>query len=169
MLPNVHNQHFAGCKRKQSALALEILVLSTLSTICALNVHNKNILRHTVPALFAFVLAHPYSLRRLPTLLLGHHAKLCAEEVVKEGRLSGGLRAEDGYEVVVEAGGDDFLEVEICGQVLATSQQLLTTEAGKTERENTLEHLVLIDNLDAMLVGLLGGIFPDGSEVGVHH
>lgn len=32
-----------------------------------------------------------------------------------------------------------------------------------------LEHLVGVDNLDAMLVSLLVGILADGSEVRVHH
>lgn len=67
------------------------------------------------------------------------------------------MRAEDGYEVVVEAGRDNFLNVEVRGDILAalrfisaccTWEQLLAT------REDVLEHLVLINNLDAMLVSL---------------
>jgi hypothetical protein len=35
--------------------------------------------------------------------------------------------------------------------------------------DDSLEDLVLIDNLDAVLVVLLGGIFADRREMGVHH
>jgi hypothetical protein len=51
----------------------------------------------------------------LATLLLGHDAELGAEEVVEERGFSCGLRTKDGYEVVVEARGDDFLNAEIGG------------------------------------------------------
>jgi len=50
----------------------------------------------------------------LTALLLGHDTELGAKEVVEEGRFSGRLRTKDGYEVVVEAGGDNFLNAEIC-------------------------------------------------------
>jgi hypothetical protein len=38
---------------------------------------------------------------------------MCAEEVVEQRRLARALRAKDGYEVVVEAGGYDLLDAEV--------------------------------------------------------
>lgn len=34
--------------------------------------------------------------------------------------------------------------------------------------QDVLELLLLIDDLDAMLIGLLGGLLPYGSKIGVH-
>jgi hypothetical protein len=35
--------------------------------------------------------------------------------------------------------------------------------------EDSLEQLLLVDDLDAMLVVLRRGVFPDAGEMGVHH
>lgn len=61
----------------------------------------------------ALILRHPDTLGRLLPLLLGHDAELGSEEVVQKGGFAGGLGAEDGDEVVVEAGGGDMFVGEI--------------------------------------------------------
>lgn len=105
VFPDVDNENLAGRKGKERALALKVLVLATLSPIGALDVHDENILGHLgASALSLFVLGHPDALGGLAALGLGHDGELGAEEVVEEGRLAGGLGAEDGDEVVVEAG-----------------------------------------------------------------
>lgn len=150
VLPDVDDEHLARGKCKQGALALKVLVLSALPAVGALDVHDQDVLGHAGAALLALVLAHPDALGRLPPLLLGHDAELCAEEVVEQRRLARRLRAEDGYQVVVEARGNDLLEIEVRRQVL-------------------VEDLVLVDDLDAVLVRLPRGILAHGREVRVHH
>ena len=178
MFPDIDNKDFARGKGKESTLALEILVLASFPTIRTFHIHDQDVLCHTCAAGFPLVLAHPYPLCGLTTLLLGHDTKLGAEEVVEESGFSGGLRAKDGYKMVVEAGGDDFLDVEIGANVLAVRCTTLamsrstTTTVGNysgQEKENILEDLVLVDNLDAMLVGLPRGILADAWEMRIHH
>jgi hypothetical protein len=53
-----------------------------------------------------------------------------------------------------------------CGHPLAPSY---TTSQLAMKALHLLEHLVLVDNLDAMLVRLLGGILVDACKVRVHH
>ena len=90
-------------------------------TIGTLYIHHEDILRHThalsIFDMFAFILAHPNPLGSLPTILLAHNTKLCSEEIIEKGRFTGGLRAEYGYEMVVEARGNNFLDVEVSGDV----------------------------------------------------
>jgi hypothetical protein len=119
VLPDVDNQDLAGRKRKQRTLALKVLVLSPLAAVGALDIHDQDVLRHARAALGPFVLAHPDALGGLAALLLGHDAELRAKEVVEQRRFARRLRAEDGYEVVVEARGDDLLDVEVGGNVIA--------------------------------------------------
>jgi hypothetical protein len=121
VLPNIDNQDLARRKRKQGALALKVLVLSALSAIRALNIHDQDVLRHGRATLWALVLAHPYALGGLPALLLGHDAELCAEEVIEQRGFARRLRPKDRYKVVVEAGGYHLLDVEICGEVVAAA------------------------------------------------
>jgi hypothetical protein len=84
VFPDIDNQDLARRKRKQGALALKVLVLSALPAICALDIHDQDVLRHGRAPLRPLVLAHPYALGGLPALLLGHDAKLCAEEVIEQ-------------------------------------------------------------------------------------
>jgi hypothetical protein len=127
MLPDVDDQHLARGQRKQGALALKVLVFAALATVCALNIHDQDVL--------ALVLAHPYSLCSLAALLLGHDAELGAEEVVEQRGLARGLRAEDGYEVVVEAGGDDLLDPQVGAQVGAAAP--VSSHGRRGERADT--------------------------------
>lgn len=83
MFPDIDNQDLARRKSKQGALALKVLVLSTLTAICALDIHDQDILRHGRATLWPLVLAHPYAFGGLPALLLGHDSKLGAEEVIE--------------------------------------------------------------------------------------
>jgi hypothetical protein len=73
--------------------------------------------------------------------------------------------------VVVEAGGDDLLNIEIGRQVMAWVDTPLACGYYNAEdgSKRILEDLVLIHNLDAMLVILLGGGVAHGGEMGVHH
>jgi hypothetical protein len=119
VFPDVDDQDLTGRKRKQGTLALKILVFSSLSSVCALDVHDQDVLCHARAALGPLVLAHPNALGGLTALLLGHDAEPCAEEVVEQRRLARRLGTEDGYEVVVEARRYDLLDVEICGDVVA--------------------------------------------------
>jgi hypothetical protein len=119
MLPNVDNKNLAGRKREQGTLALEVLILASFSTVCAFDVHDKNVFRHAGAAFLTLVLAHPYSLGSLAALLLCHDTEMCTEEIVEQGGFSGRLRTEDGYQVVVEASRYDFLEAQVCGDILA--------------------------------------------------
>jgi hypothetical protein len=172
VFPDVHDQDLTGGQRKEGALALEVLVLSSLASVCALDIHDQNVLRHARAALGPLVLAHPDALGGLAALLLGHDAELCAEEVVEQRRLARGLRAEDGYEVVVEARGDDLLDVEVGGDVIAAQRapvSITHPNAARGGRGDLLEDLVRVDDLDAVLVGLLGGILAHAGEVRVHH
>jgi hypothetical protein len=117
VFPDVDNEDFAGREREESTLALEVLILSAFPSVCTLDIHNQDVLGHAGAALVSLVLAHPYSLCGLTAFLLGHDTELCAEEVVEQGRLARRLRSEDGNQVVVEASGDDLLDVEVCGDV----------------------------------------------------
>lgn len=119
MFPDVDNQHFAGCQRKQGTLPLKVLVFASLTAVGAFYVHDEDVLGHGGAIGGLLVFAHPYALCGLPALLLGHDAKLGPEEVVEQRGLARGLRSEDGDEVVVEAGWDDLLDIEIGGQVVA--------------------------------------------------
>lgn len=174
MLPDVDYQDLAGRQGEQGTFAFKVLVFSSFSSIGAFDIHDQDVLCHAGATCLALVLAHPDALCGLAALLLGHDAELGAEEIVEQGRLAGRLRAEDGYEVVVESGGDDFLDVEIGVEVLATfqlhvSNQLVQAETLRLEGAYLLEDLVFVDDLDAMLVRLLGSILTDTCEVRVHH
>jgi hypothetical protein len=104
MFPYIDNQDLAGGQRKESTLSLEVLVLTALSTIGTLNVHDKDVVGHLGACTrLSLVLGHPDTLCGLATLGFRHDRELGAEEVVEQGGLSGRLGAEDGDEVVIEA------------------------------------------------------------------
>lgn len=114
VLPDIDDQNLAGSQRKQGTFALKVLVLTALSTICTLNVHDEDVLRHRgACACLPLVLGHPDTLCGLPTLRFRHDGELGTKEVVEQGGLSGGLGAKDGNEVVVETrvGNIGFLEI----------------------------------------------------------
>jgi hypothetical protein len=115
MLPDIHNQHLTRSQSEQGALALKVLVFSALTTIRTLHIHDKYVFRHAPAGILPLILAHPYSLGSLATFLLGHNPELGAEKVIEEGGLPSRLRTEDGYEMVVEPGGNNLLEAEIRG------------------------------------------------------
>ena len=152
MFPDVDDQDLTRSKGKKGTLALEVLVLAALATVCTLDIHNQDVVGHLSLVL---VLGHPDALCGLATFPLGHDAELGAEQVVQESRLAGGLGAEDGDEVVVEAGLGDVCLVEVLIEVGVVL-------------------LVLVDDLDAVLevVGVAVGRRPvavlDGGEVAVH-
>lgn len=137
MLPDIDDQDLARRQSEQGALALKVLVLAALATVGTLNIHDQNVFRHAPGTIHALVLAHPYALGGLTALLLGHDTKLGAKEVVEERGFSRGLRAEDGYEVVIEARGDDLLDVEVRGEVLAAMTPLLAIQACKDGHKQT--------------------------------
>jgi hypothetical protein len=85
VFPDVDDEDLARGKRKEGALAFKVLVLSSLSAVGTLDIHNQDIFRHVGATLLPLVLAHPYSLCGLTTLLLGHDAELGTEEVIEEG------------------------------------------------------------------------------------
>ena len=134
VLPDVDNQYLARRQRKQSAFALEVLVFSALTTVCALDIHDQYVLGHAPFAALALILAHPYSLCRLAALLLRHNTELGAKEVVEQSGLSSGLRTEDRYEVVVEAGGDDLLQGQVCAHILAAALSTPSPTSSRTQR-----------------------------------
>lgn len=70
VLPDVDDEDLTRRKRKKSTLALEVLILASLSSIRAFHVHDQNVLRHARATRFTLVLAHPYSLCGLSALLL---------------------------------------------------------------------------------------------------
>lgn len=123
VLPDVDDQDLAGSQGEQGALALKVLVLAALSAVGALDVHDEDVIGHLgAGALLALVLGHPDTLRSLATLRLGHDGEVGAEEVVEQGRLSGGLGAKDGDEVVVEARLGDRGELEVLVEVIAARE-----------------------------------------------
>jgi hypothetical protein len=74
--------------------------------------------------------------------------------------------------VVVEARGDDLLDVEVGGDVVAAQRAPISIthpNAARGGHGDLLEDLVRVDDLDAVLVGLLGGILAHAGEVRVHH
>lgn len=120
MLPDVDDKHLTRRKCKQSALALKVLVLATLTPIRTFNVHHQDVVCHArflVRASLALLLIvrQPDTLGRLPALELGHDGELRAKEVVEQGGLAGRLGAKHGDEMVVEAGRGDILEREVFG------------------------------------------------------
>lgn len=117
MFPNVDDEDLAGGESEESALPFKILVFSSFSTICAFNIHDKNVLGHIGATLGSLVLAHPYSFCCLTAFLLRHDTELGAKEVVEKSGFARRLGAKDGNEMVVEAGRDDLFEAEICVEV----------------------------------------------------
>ena len=134
VLPDVDNEDFARRQRKEGTLALKVLVLAALATVCAFHVHDQDVLCHARAARLALILAHPDSLGCLAALLLGHDAELGAKEVVEEGRLAGGLRAEYGNKVVVEACWDNMFDVEVFGDFGAVLRRLVSCLLSRAER-----------------------------------
>jgi hypothetical protein len=176
VLPDVDNQDLARGQCEQGALSLKVLVLAPLSSVGALDVHDQNVFGHARTALRPLVLAHPDALGGLTALLLGHDAELCAKQVVEQRRLARRLRAKDGDKMVVEAGGYDLLEVEVRRNVVAAWRTCISivhcTPRGVcriSSGRDILEDFVLVHHLDAMLVGLLGGILAHAGKVRVHH
>lgn len=89
MLPDVDNQNLAGGQGEQGALALKVLILTTLATVSALNIHDEDVVGHgRAVCAVPFVLRQPYSLGRLASLRLGHDTELGAKKVVEQGRLA---------------------------------------------------------------------------------
>jgi hypothetical protein len=70
MLPDIDDEDLTCRKRKESTLALEVLILSSLSSVCTFHIHDQDVFCHSRAARFALVLAHPYSLCGLAALLL---------------------------------------------------------------------------------------------------
>lgn len=87
--------------------------------------------------------------------------------MVEQGRFAGALRTEDGDQMVVEAGGDDFFEGQIVGETRAAGQSV-STEVVRAVRAGVLEFLILVDDLDAVLVLLGRGLLAHGGEVAIH-
>lgn len=106
VLPYVYDQNLARRQSEQGTLALEVLILASLAAVCTFHVHNEDVLGQldsTARGGAFLVLGHPYSLCGLSPFTLAHDTEVGAEEIVQQGGLSGGLGAEDGNEVVVEA------------------------------------------------------------------
>lgn len=122
MFPDVDDENLAGRQGEEGALALKVLVLAAFSAVGSLHVHDENIVRHLGGAAVGalpLVLGHPYSLGRLAALRLGHDTKFGAEEMVEESRLACRLGAEDGDEMVIEAGLGDVGPLEVSIEVRA--------------------------------------------------
>ena len=83
VFPDIDNQDLARRKSKQGALALKVLVLSALPPVCALDVHDQDVLGHARATLGTLVLAHPDTLCSLPSLLFAHNTKLGLEERIQ--------------------------------------------------------------------------------------
>ena len=114
VLPDVDDQNLTGGQRKEGTFALKVLVLTTLSTVCTLDVHDEDVLRHWgACACLLLVLGHPDTLGSLATLGFRHDGEVGAKEVVEQGGLSGGLGTKDGDEVVVETRIGDIGYLEI--------------------------------------------------------
>lgn len=95
-----------------------------------------------------------------------------AKEIVEQRRLARGLRTEYGDKVVVEACGDNMFDVEVFGNVGAVLRRLVSCFSFSEHvrpKMYTLEHLVLVNNLNAMFVSLVAGIVANICEMGVHH
>lgn len=123
MLPDVHDEDLTCRKREKSTLPLKVLVLTTLPSVRTLDIHDEDVVGHLgASALDALVLGHPDTLCSLTTLGLGHDGELGAEEMVEQGRFSGGLRAKDGDEVVVEASFGYVFSLEVSVQIGAEDQ-----------------------------------------------
>lgn len=145
MLPNVDNQDLAGRQRKEGALALKVLVLTPFAPVGALDVHDENVVGHARARVggalaLQLVLGQPDALGGLAPLEVGHDAELGAEQVVEQGRLAGGLGAEDGDEMVVEAGIGDAFEGEVLGEVGAAVVLMsvgLDRETDRRQKETT--------------------------------
>lgn len=81
VLPDVDNQDFTGRQRKESGLALKVLVFTSLATICTLDVHHQDIICHR--RFLILVLGHPDTLGGLSSLQLGHDREMGSEEMVE--------------------------------------------------------------------------------------
>lgn len=124
MFPDVDNQDLARREREEGALALKVLILAPFATVGPFDVHDQD-----VPSRFVFlggitildgsllVLGHPDSLGGLSTVRLGHDPEIGAEEMIEECRFARRLRAEDGDEMVIEAGRGDIFAGEICRDI----------------------------------------------------
>lgn len=138
MLPDIHNEHLTGRKRKKSTLALKVLVLASFATISTLHIHHQDVVRHADAfrgrITLLLVLRQPNTFGCLPALLLGHDRELSTEQVVQQGGLAGRLRSKHGDEVVIEAGCRHIFEGEILGQV-RTAEKL---SASKLERKGAI-------------------------------
>ena len=113
MFPDVDDQHLAGSEGEQSTLAFKVLILASFATIGALDVHDEDVPSGLRLVRILLVLGHPDSLGGLSAIRLDHDTKVRAEEMIEQRRLPRRLRAEDGDEVVAEAGGGDILPLEV--------------------------------------------------------
>lgn len=120
VLPNIDDENLACRERKERTLALKVLILTSLAAVGSLHVHNQDVIRHALRCAslaLLLVVRQPDTLGRLPSLQLRHNRELSAKQLVEQCRLSGGLRTEDGDEVVVETSRCDIFERQILGQV----------------------------------------------------
>lgn len=126
MLPYIDNQDLACRQGEEGTLSLEVLILTPLPAIGTLDVHNQDVvgqLDGSFGSGLLFVFGHPYSLCGLPAFRLGHDTELGPEQVVQQGGLARGLGAEDGDEVIVEAGLGDVGLGEVVVQAGAVTRK----------------------------------------------
>lgn len=75
VLPNIDDEHLTSRQRKESALALKVLIFASLAAISTLNIHHQDIWGHARPIPGTFlalllVLRQPDTLGCLPPLQL---------------------------------------------------------------------------------------------------
>ncbi len=112
MFPDIDHQYLACSQSEERTLALKVLVFSSFTAIRAFDVYDQDVVSHLDCRL---VLGHPYSLCSLLPLRLGHYTKVGIEKGIEQGGFSSRLRAEYGYEVVVEASMGNVGILEILG------------------------------------------------------
>lgn len=88
MLPDVDDKHLTRRKRKQSTLALKVLVLAAFTAVRTFDIHHQDVVCHARLLICAtlslfLIIRHPDTLRSLPALELRHDGELRAEEVVE--------------------------------------------------------------------------------------
>ena len=96
ILPHIHNDTLGCRERKERRFALKVLVLTTLATIRALDIHHEHIAVHAT--------TQPDTLRRLLPCTIIHHIKVGPKQPVQERRFTRRLRAKHGADIVPKAG-----------------------------------------------------------------
>lgn len=93
--PEVDQEHLTTCEREQRALALKVLIFSSLTAIGTFHVHHqsRSVSRRT----------HPNTLGSLATSSVVHDIECRAEQAIEKGRFASRLGSKDRHDIVIES------------------------------------------------------------------